>query len=286
MWSSAMARPDHPAAGLVDLDRYPIHDLESAAGQALLAECRAQLASTGGANLPGFMPPEVAAALTAEALSLEPGARRKTYTRNSYLTADDPSLPAADPRRRFWTISSTQLADDQIPAETWIRRFYEWDVLTAFIAAAMGKPLLYRMADPFQALNLIYLGDGDQSAWHYDRNEFTVTLLLQEAQSGGEFEFAPNIRTGDDENYDQIARVFDGRHEGVRRYERGAGTLTLFRGEYSLHRVAPVIGARQRITAILCYDERPDCVASDDVNILIYGDRIKPIIAARNAVAP
>jgi len=280
-----MARPDHPAAGLVDLGRYPIHDLDSAAGRALLADCHAQLDATGGANLPGFIPPRIAQALTDEALILEPGARRKTYTRNSYLTPDDPALPDDDPRRRFWTISSTQLADDQIPQATKIRQFYEWDVLTAFIAAAMGKQRLYRMADPFQALNIIYLRDGDQSAWHYDRNEFTVTLLLQEAQSGGEFEFAPNIRTQQDENYDQVARVFGGSHEGVRRYERGAGTLTLFRGEYSLHRVAPVIGERQRITAILCYDERPDCIASDDVNILIYGERIKPIIAARNAAA-
>ena len=223
--------------------------------------------------------------LTFEALTLEPIARRKTYTRNAYFTEDDPSLPADDPRRRFWTISSTQLADDQISGATTIRRIYEWDVLTAFIAAVMGKERLYRMADPFQALNIIYLSAGGQSAWHYDRNEFTVTLLLQESDAGGDFEFVPNIRTDDSENYDQIRHVFEGRHKNIQRYERSAGTLTLFRGEYSLHRVVPVIGDRQRITAILCYDDQPDCVAPDDVNIRIYGERIVPIIAARNSAA-
>ena len=278
-----MARSHHPAADLIDLDRYPILNLDTPAGEALVADCRAQLAATGGANLPGFVRSDAAAELASEAMTLEPDALHKTYTRNIYLTPDDPALPADHPRRRFWTASSIQLADDQIPATTRIRRLYEWDCLTAFIAAAMDKPRLYRMADPFQALNIIYLADGGQSAWHYDRNEFTVTLLLQEPEAGGDFEFVPNIRAADDENYDQVARVIDGSHEGIRRYDRGAGTLTLFRGEYTMHRVAPVVGQRQRITAILCYDERPDCIAPDDVNILIYGERVRPIIAARNS---
>ena len=174
-----------------------------------------------------------------------------------------------------------QAAADQIPANTGLRRLYEWDVLANFITAAMSKERLYRMADPFQALNVIWLGDGDRSSWHYDRNEFTVTLLLHEAEAGGVFEFVPNIRRDDDERFDAVKRVFQGTYEGVRTYERGAGTLTLFRGRYSLHRVAPVRGTRKRVTAILCYDERPDCVASDEVNRAIYGARIEPMPAAR-----
>ncbi len=276
-----MAHADHPAAGLVDLERYPVHDLDSSRGRALLADCHSQIAMTGGANLPGFVSPGAADSLTAETLSMEPHGRRQNFSRNIYFTDDDPSLPTGDPRRRFWTIRSIQLADDQIPGTALIRQLYEWPVLTEFIAAVMGKRQLYRMADPFQALNLIYLSDGGQSGWHYDRNEFTVTLLLQEPESGGDFEFAPNIRTNDDENYDDVRRVVDGVYDHVQRFERNAGTLTLFRGEHSLHRVVPVVGNRQRITAILCYDEEPDCVAPDDVNVRIYGERVRPIIAAR-----
>ena len=279
-----MAHTDHPAAGLVDLERYPIHDLDSARGRALLADCRRQLAATGGANLPRFLSPDIAGSLAAEAMAMKPYGRRQNFSRNIYFTDDDPSLPASDPRRRFWTIRSTQLADDQIPHTALVRQLYEWQALTDFIAAVMGKRRLYRMADPFQALNLIYLGEGGQSGWHYDRNEFTVTLLLQEPVAGGQFEFVPNIRT-DDENYDEVRKVVDGTHENIQSYERGAGTLTLFRGEHSLHRVEPVVGDRQRITAILCYDNEPDCVASDDVNIRIYGDRVKTIIAARQSSA-
>jgi len=137
------------------------------------------------------------------------------------------------------------------------------------------------LADPFQALNLMYLGDGNESQWHYDAGEFTVTLLLQDAKMGGEFEFVPNIRSVEDENYAEVRQVFDNTHEGVRCYERTTGTLTMFRGGHSLHRVTPSIGDQKRITAILCYDEHPDFIDSDDVNLRLYGERIRPILDAR-----
>jgi hypothetical protein len=43
------------------------------------------------------------------------------------------------------------IAYDQIPADAAIRRLYESDDLTAFIAAVLGKRVLYRGADPLDA---------------------------------------------------------------------------------------------------------------------------------------
>ena len=36
--------------------------------------------------------------------------------------------------------------------------------------------------------------------WHFDTNNFTVTLALQNADAGGEFEYVPAIRK-DGENF-------------------------------------------------------------------------------------
>ena len=36
--------------------------------------------------------------------------------------------------------------------------------------------------------------DGCARAWHYDGSDAVVTLMLQKADEGGEFEFAPFIR--------------------------------------------------------------------------------------------
>ena len=60
----------NPICDLVDLDRYPIHDLDCPRGQRLLAECRATLAAVGAANLPGLLAPQATVALAREAMEL------------------------------------------------------------------------------------------------------------------------------------------------------------------------------------------------------------------------
>ena len=270
-------------ARLVDLDRYPIDDLASRRGRDVVAASQAEFDRTGACNLEGFVTPEGAAALAAEARALMPIAYRKTYTRNAYFNEDDPSLPADHPKRIFWTTSGRQLADDQIGAETSIRQLYEWDTLTRFVALVQGKKKLYRMADEFQALNIIAIGEGSWNPWHYDHNECTVTLLLQAPEAGGEFRYGPDTRWPGGEDLDAVRRLFDEEPGAARVLARENGTLTMFRGLFSMHGVAPVRGKRDRITAILTYDERPDCVDTDETNIGIYGPRVERLLARRRA---
>ena len=52
------------------------------------------------------------------------------------------------------------------------------------------------------------------------------------------------------ENFDEVARVLDGRSDRVKTLRLEPGDLQLFRGRYSLHRVAPLSGARRRYVAI------------------------------------
>ena len=276
----SLAVQEHPAAAdLVALDRYPIHDLGGERGRTLLADSRAQLDATNGCNFPGFVRPEAAAALAREAAPWTAGAYEKSSKRNPYSGVDDPSRPADHPVRRFLTYATLQLAYDQIPSTSQIDRLYRWDVLTRFIAAVLGHEVLYRMADPFQALNLIWQRPGESSPPHFDHNDFTVSLLLEASQAGGEFEFAPDLRTRDDEHFDEVQRVLDGDRSRVQRMRREPGTLTIFRGRDSLHWVTPVRAGR-RASAIMCYDQRPDCIDSDEVNLLVYGPRIRSLLAS------
>ena len=108
-----------------------------------------------------------------------------------------------------------------------------------------------------------------------------MTLLLQAAEKGGEFTFIPNSRTDETEDRETVDRFLAGDMSQAQTFSRGAGTFTLFRGGYSLHGVGQVEGTRPRVTAILTYSEEPDTVISDDVNMRIYGERVKKILAAR-----
>ena len=79
---------------------------------------------------------------------------------------------------------------------------------------------------------VMYQRDAGQRSWHYDGSDFVVTLKLQNADEGGEFEYAPFIRGPcdergvHDERFDQIGALFDGTYKGeVRPARRDRGPL-------------------------------------------------------------
>lgn len=273
------------ALNLVDLSRYPIRNLDEGEGAEFLAQCQRDMDNQGWCNFDGFIKPEALKALAEESNKLLPNAETLTITRNIYQGKVDPDASADDPRRIEYTHIATQLADDQIPTNTLIQQLYKSEILTDFIRRVQRKPQLYRCADEFQALNVVALQPGSWHAWHYDTTECTVTLLLQAAESGGEFTFLPNSRTDDDEDREAVDRLLSGDRSQAKTFSRGAGAFTLFRGGYSLHGVTKVEGKRPRVTAILTFSEEPDTVISDDINIRIYGDRVRKILSDRNKTA-
>ena len=277
------AMDDAPAA-LVDRARWPIDDLDGPVGRRVLNVCHADMSATGCCNLAGFLTPEGAALLAAEAARLEPHLYWKDSTRNAYFTADDPALAADDPRRRFFRIVMGQVAGDVIPATSRLRRLHADPAMIEFVRRALALPALHPRADAFQDVNIIVLPEGGVQPWHYDQNHFSVTLLLRAPMRGGAFEFVPGLRRPGEENLGEVARLFRGEHPGVVRPPREAGTLTLFRGENAMHRVTEIAGPRARVTAILSYDEAPGLWAPDDVNAMIYGPRVAALLAARNRV--
>lgn len=272
-----------PLLDLADLTRYPVDDLEHGRGASFLRQCQEQMRTEGWCNFDGFIRRDALDALASEANALLPCAEALTVWRTIYQGEVDPSLPDDDPRRREYIHRALQLANDQIPADSMIQQLYRSDLLTNFVRRVQGKARLYRYADDFQALNIVALPPGGWHAWHYDLNECTVTLLLQSAEQGGDFTFLPNSRTDGGEDRDRVDRLLSGDRSQARSFARGDGTLTLFRGGYSLHGVTEVGGRRPRVSAVLTYDERPGSKASEEVNIRIYGPRVAKILAERRS---
>jgi len=163
------------------------------------------------------------------------------------------------------------IAYDLIPGGAPIRRLYESADLTGFIAAVLGKPVLYRSADPLDALEIAIFGDGDELGWHFDNSEFSVTVMYAEAETGGHFDYYPWLRDGRDENYAGVRKVLLGDPGGVIRLPSGPGTLAVFRGQHALHRVTPVSGPRPRINSVLTYGERPGMKLNRLTQELFYG---------------
>ncbi len=265
-----MANITDPAA-LVDLARYPITELDTPEGARLLAHCHKELARDGALALPGFIRPDMVEPLAAEARGLVPLTFNMSKDHTCYFEPADESVPSDHPRRRLIHTNQGSVASDLIGDDTKLRCLYRWDELMTFIAAALDEPVLYRHADTFAPLNINVFETGQGLNWHFDRADFSVTLSLQTADSGGAFEYAPMLRRPGAENYDGVSRVLGGARKGVRHLRFPPGTLAMFRGHNSLHRVAPVRGSRPRIAAVLSYVREPGVTFTPYAQKLFYG---------------
>jgi hypothetical protein len=269
---TATSRPRTSGYGdVVDLDRYPVNAPASPAYRALVRACRDQLRSRGVAQLAGFLTPAAVSQMLALASQLAAGAWASDQAHTVYFEPADDSQGPDHPRALLQHSAKKAIAYDQIPAGAPIRRLYESDDLTAFIAAVLGKPVLYRSADPLDALEIAIFGDGDELGWHFDNSEFSVTMMYQQAAAGGHFDYYPRLRDERDENYPGVQKVMHGSPDGVLQLPSSPGTLAVFRGQHALHRVTPVSGPRPRINSVLTYGEHPGMKLTELTQRLFYG---------------
>jgi hypothetical protein len=258
-------------ADFVDLQRYPLHD---DAGFAPVAErCQQQLMESSFANLPGFLKPEVPERMAAEVLDALPRAYRRDKRFTAYAGPETGDLPTDHARRREHLNRQYIVSTDILKKTVAMRRLYENDVLTRRIAQMLGEPALYRLADPVMACTSTIMYDGDTHGWHFDLNDFVVSILLQAPEAGGTFDFAPYIRSDSNENYPAVAQVMDGSSDKIRRIRVEPGTLLLFCGRRAIHRVAPIQGATPRVIALFSYDRKPDIRYNPEVYERVVGRR-------------
>jgi hypothetical protein len=255
---------------IVDLDRYPLHQPGSTPWAALVAGARADLARDGMFNLAGFLRPAAIAGAVADlAPRFETDAFTHARRHNIYFRADIPGLAPDHPALTRFDTASRTLCADQIGGA--IARLYDWPPFAAFLAATMDKPALFTMDDPLARVNVMAYGEGEALNWHFDRSEFTTTLLLQAPVAGGDFEYRTDLRSDADPNYDGVARLLRGADPDLHRLTLTPGTLNVFKGRNTAHRVTPVRGVRARIVAVFSFYDRPGVRFSADEQRGFYG---------------
>ena len=253
-------------AALVNTNEWPLSDFQTT------VRLREVFQRDGVVVLPGFVTREVVLRMVAETEELLSRAHRSESHKTAYLSSPDTSFPEEHPRRAVQSSAVEVIAYDHIPAHHAIRELYESDELMSFIAGVLGQEKLYRYADPFGALNLAVMREGDQLGWHFDMTDFVVSLALQPSQAGGEFENAQKLRTATDENYEDVQGVLLGNAcDRVRIEPMHAGTLMIFNGRTSLHKVTPIEGDTLRIVALLAYDTQSGTDSSDELKLSRYG---------------
>ncbi|MCB0418259.1 MAG: hypothetical protein KDD39_11445, partial [Bdellovibrionales bacterium] len=255
----------------INLKDYPIENLESPQAKALLEKCRRSLQENGSCEMPNFITPLALSRLVQEGEWLLGSAFHNSLVGNAYLEELDPSLPEGDPRRVLDVTSLGAVAYDDFPLDSWLRKIYEWDPVMRFIGAILELPEIHRYGDPMSGLNLAVMKEGDYLRWHFDQCDFVTSLAIQLAENGGEFEFVPRLRSSENPNYEKVGEILAGGREGVVTLANNPGTLLLFQGRNSIHRVTKIAGATPRLIALLSYAEKADLVGTDYLRRIRYG---------------
>lgn len=255
MQMSEIIAPEH----LIDDPSYRTH-------------CRDILDRDGVLSLPGFMTKNAINKARDEGLSLVNDAYFCKSSHNIYLTPQDPSLADHHPHNRQVISSKGLVADDQIPSGSPLKTLYNDNGFKSFVAHVVGQERLYPYADLLSSVNIHYAGEGQELGWHFDNSSFAITLLIDKPVGGGKFEYVRDLRNADagDMNYDGVAQVLDGKVE-PRQLQMEPGTLVLFRGRNSLHRVTPTIGSKTRLLAVLAYNSAPGIELSQSARTTFYG---------------
>lgn len=243
---------------IVDLDTYPIHKMDSTVRSDLVAETRDQMDRYGCFRISDFIRVEAVEQMLAEAQSLHDQTTWSVMTHNPYASPDDTSFPDGHPRRFFQHRESGFINSDLIAYDSPLNRIYDADVMTHFVWECLGteRPI-YKWADPLGCNPYGVMESDHYFPWHFDGNEFTVSILVQRAESGGIFEYVPDIRQPGHENYERVQAVLEGSREEVRVLDLQPGDLQLFKGRYSMHRVTKIVGDTTRYIALPTYVHDP-----------------------------
>ncbi|WP_086820182.1 arpA protein [Allokutzneria sp. NRRL B-24872] len=262
------------AEAVIDEDLYPLAEPESAAWREVVERARRGLAEDGCTVLEGFV--KDPKALQGECAGVAGRAYTRVEVVNAYNIAVNAPLPEGHPGRIAMEKGNAFVARDDIPAEFVIHQLYTSAVFQRFVAACFELPAVHELADPLSGLVLNVIEPGLAHPWHFDTNEYTVSMLTQEPDEGGVFEYCPGIRSPESENFDDVAGVLEGqRPELVRQLTLKPGDLQLFKGRYALHRVTEVAGARARHSAVFAYSERPGVIGSVERTRQLFG-RVLP----------
>ena len=249
---------------LVNLDAYPIQDIQSPTAQALVAKCRQDLDKNALCTLEDFVSPEALMVMKTEIDGLLNSAYRAEHERTPYSWRYNLDFPDGHPRRALHLNRYGYLLYDQFKKTALISQLFEWAPLTEFVRQVLGFETLYRTADPYLSIVVNIMQTGDELAWHFDTNDGVVSLMLQTADEGGHFEYAPYIRDEVDENYGGIQELFEGSSSLADQPAIEAGTFVLFKGRRSCHRVTPIgQTTHPRVNILYSFDERPGMVFSE-----------------------
>jgi len=256
---------------IINLEKYPINDIRSLKYKELTNYTRKQLNEDGCCILPKLIKPDSIRKMKDE---VDRNLSKIYFTsdkHNPYFTKDDNALPEDHPKRIFSVRQSGYLNSNELKIESDLNKFYDLEEMLKFVSDSLEVFPLYKWADPLGKNPYSVMHTDHYFPWHFDGNEFTLSILVQKAEKGGLFEYASSIRSKDNENFENVKKVLKGDRKLVKSLDLKPGDLQIFKGRFSMHRVTKIEGKNSRYIALPCYVKDPLKINKPEHSIQVYG---------------
>jgi len=252
--------------------------------------CRREILEKGICEIPNFLKPDAVAKLVskAEDLKRSPSIGFRSYENHNIFLED--ASHAELGRSDASIFESTKLLINQRELSATcpeLLELYQWDGMRELMERAFSLKKLYPSADPVGGVYLNFFDRGDQLGWHFDNSEYSVNLILRECsaeavgdstslmpQDGrdvrpGSFMYLPDSRELFENNPDLNPEKLDYSKLVIPNLQ--PGTLYLFAGNRSLHKVSKNTTDVLRMNAIFTYNSRPNEVLNEYTRKKFFG---------------
>ncbi|GMI42123.1 hypothetical protein TrCOL_g1783 [Triparma columacea] len=203
---------------------------------------------------------------------------------NAYLLPASPDYPPSHIRNRLMRTKVASLAGDELPPGGALLSVYENVALRRLVQSVVfgdEKTPIYLSSDPLGRCSVNVFKEGWKHSYHFDESEFSTTLMLQKPLAGGTFEYTPRLRKSQDEYaFNVVEDVIENEDTDYANLKAGSsvkalqfepGTLSIFAGRYSLHRVSNVEGPKDRLVAVFTFAREEGFKNSPEVQKLFWG---------------
>ena len=251
-------------------------------------------------TFPGFLTREALESCREEARSGQDTAFTTDNVHTAYLLPrDEEHYLSNSVRNHSMRTKVASIAFDELPPHGTLANLYQHPTLLHMIASVVHndddkkkkKKKLYLSSDPLGCCSINVFRPSYHHSFHFDESEFSTTLMIQQAQKGGLFQYTHPLRNNsEDLAAPAVASVLH-RHDAqnnkpqepldeydpnnqtpeLHTLDFAEGTLSIFSGSKSLHRVTPVEGPHSRLVAVLTFASQPGFCNSGRVQSLFWG---------------
>jgi hypothetical protein len=280
--------------------KYPwLSDLTSPEATKAIQKARAQFQSTGAVIFANFITELALEECVDDATAQEDGAFTTDDTHTAYLSPSDPSRADNSVYNHEMRTQVASVAFDELSAESRLAELYKDPLLLQLVSSIVQKDL-YLSEDPIGCCSINVFRPTYHHSFHFDESEFSTTLMLQEAACPGTglFQYTDPLRDGPGDlalpavaaavrTYDDSPSSLDVDFAEsaspshllvsapkLHTLNFRPGTLSIFSGSRSLHRVTTVEGPRSRLVAVLTFATFPGFRNSAKVQKLFWGRSI------------